>query len=307
MADAEIAAEEDGARAPAEAGSVDNPLAESPPSERSAGTKSEEVCPIGAAGASAWAIGRARATAERTELKLPRLFRIIGGALGAEGGGPTALLRIVQACCVAWAVSKAYEGPHEAAVQAAMEEPNALLYARNLCSGIGLGLASTMPLADMGGLRSGGVLDRLIAISGDASIGTRTARKLARFRNGAFVVGLVFLWMMARIYTQYFTLAMIHPENALGSVMLLVIGIPPFLSLILAVTLWLLSFRYGCAVVRDAATKVIYSATTVSPLDAEAWETQVARPAFELNESFKLLSTGWSRVSQPDRLLVFLS
>ena len=85
------------------------------------------------------------------------------------------------------------------------------------------------------------------------------------------------------------------------------LSIPPSLTLILAVTLWLLSFRYGCAVVRDAATKVIYSATTVSPLDAEAWETQVARPAFELNESFKLLSTGWSRVSQPDRLLVFLS
>ena len=77
MADAEIAAEEDGARAPAEAGSVDNPLAESPPSERSAGTKSEEVCPIGAAGASAWAIGRARATAERTELLLCTLLRLL--------------------------------------------------------------------------------------------------------------------------------------------------------------------------------------------------------------------------------------
>ena len=88
-------------------------------------------------------------------------------------------------------------------------------------------------------------------------------------------------------------LAMKHPDDALLSVVLLLIGLPVFLALNLAVTVWLFSFRCGCAVVRDAATKVIYSATTVSPLDAEAWETQVVGPAFALNESFRLLSKGW--------------
>lgn len=276
---------------------INNPLAEhrDSPTQPVDGLGAEERCPIGPAGARAWAVGRRRAAAARTELTLPRRFEIIGRTLHSKAGRPTAFMRCVQACGVAFAISKVISGPHEAAVQAAMAEPNALLYARNFCSGVSIGIfISVLPLSDMGELRNGGTLDRLVAISGDGSVGTSTARKLSCFSNVVSLFGISFLGLTCLLYTQYFGLAMKHPDDAFVTIILLLLGLPPFLVFNLSATVWLLSFRYACAVVRDAVTTVIYSATTVSPLDVEAWNAQVVKPAFELNQSFQLLSKGWS-------------
>lgn len=259
--------------------------------ERSAGLELD--CPIGPAGAGAWAVAHVRATAGRTELPVPRIFRSIGDSLRSNYGQPTALMHVARVCGMIFFVSKALSGPGEAAVQAAMAAPNALMYARPFFAAMGLFFASVMPLADMSELRNGGSLDKLVSLSGGGSIGATTVRELARFHNVVFLVGVVFLGMTCVVYIEYFQLAMKHPDGALVSVVLLLIGLPVYVMLNLSVTVWLLSFRYACAIVRDAAAKVMHSTMTVSPLDKETWEAQVVKPAFELNELFKLLSKGW--------------
>ena len=259
--------------------------------ERSAG--SEPDCPIGPAGAAAWAVAHAQATESRTELPVPEVFRSIGGSLRSNDGQPTARMHVAWVCGIVFFVSKALSGPREAAVQAAMAAPNALMYARPFFAAMGLFFASVMPLADMSELRNGGALDNLVSLNGGGSIGATAARDLARFRSVVFLVGVIFLGMTCVVYIEYFQLAMLHPDGALVSVALLLIGLPVYLMLNLSVTVWLFSFRYSCAIVRDAAAKVMYFTMTVNPLDKEAWEAQVVKPAFALNESFKLLSKGW--------------
>lgn len=259
--------------------------------ERSAG--SEPDCPIGPAGAAPWAVAHTQATEDRTELPVPRVFRSIGGSLRSNDGQPTALMHVAWVCGIVFFISKSLSGPREAAVQAAMAAPNALMYARPCFAAMGLFFASVMPLADMSELRNGGALDKLVSLNGGGSIGATAARKLGRFHSVVFLVGVVFLGMTCVVYTEYFQLAMKHPDGAVVSVVLLLVGFPVYVMLNLSVTVWLLSFRYSCAIVRDAAAKVMYSTMTVNPLDTEAWEVQVVKPAFELNESFKLLSKGW--------------
>ena len=56
-----------------------------------------------------------------------------------------------------------------------------------------------------------------------------------------------------------------------------------------------MSMRLASAIAREEATRVLRAATTVDPSDDLAWETQVQRPAFELEHLFKTVTEGWGR------------
>ena len=240
------------------------------------------------------------ATDSTVPMPFPPEQRKIGAMLSTAEGGPSVLLRVLQAYLVVIAALVSFALPGIFAGMIGMAVTNALLYVSGFILAVGFLCVTLVLGSTRAALRSGGALERLGV--GEQFISVADARTLARKRVVILVVAgvngvLLGIGLLAMGVLN--TGPIIPPAGAIWQFRLFLVRISPFFFFHLPLIFcgWMSSMLTASCLCRDNVTEVIKQVRNADPAakDGAAWQTTVEAPALALRGCMHDLCQGWSR------------